>query len=172
MKPCDIEWVINLVLHNRTWCINSAEDPGIQIQIFEDFKWNVKWQEFHYMVRLYCTKYQVSFICVGISNSAIFVGQNCSSPIARPWTQWVYWLPVLVHIHACLYTYIMLCYAYTLCIYYGCINLKTPLSGPQNQHSNYVMCSIILHKTSWICVRFWKWVVSNHGSSTKVTWMW
>jgi hypothetical protein len=73
---------------------------------------------------LYCIKYQVSFSCVGTSNSTIFVGQNCSSPIARPWTQWVQRLPVQVHVHKCLYMYIMLCYAYTLCMYYGCINLK------------------------------------------------
>jgi len=108
------------------------------------------------MVMLYCIKYQVNIICVGTSDATLCVEQDCSSPIARPWTQWVHRLPVQVHIHACLYMYIMLCYAYTLCIYYGCINLKIPLSGPQNQHSNYIMCAVILHKTSWKCIRFLK----------------
>jgi len=46
------------------------------------------------------------------------------------------------------------------------------LSGQQNQHFNDIMCSITLHKTSWICIHFWKWVISNHGCSTGVTWMW
>jgi len=39
----------------------------------------------------------------------------------------------------------------------------SPLSGPQNQHFNYIMNSTAIHK------HFWERVVSNHGGSLKPT---
>jgi len=44
-----------------------------------------------------------------------------------------------------------------------------PFSGPQSQPFIYVMHSTTLYKTSHICTYFWKWVVSNHSSSTETT---
>jgi len=41
------------------------------------------------------------------------------------------------------------------------------MSEPQNQDFNFTR-SISLHKTSFINVHFWKWVVSNHGRLTEV----
>jgi len=43
------------------------------------------------------------------------------------------------------------------------------LSGPQSQHLNYITRSVTLNKTPCLYIHFWKWVVSNHGGSTKAT---
>jgi hypothetical protein len=47
-----------------------------------------------------------------------------------------------------LYAYIMLCYTYTVYICRLCMHKRkrTSLSGPQNQHLNYTMRSVALHR--------------------------
>jgi hypothetical protein len=43
-----------------------------------------------------------------------------------------------------------------------------PLSGPQNEHHNYLMRFIMLYKISCIFIDFWKCFVSKHGSSKQI----
>jgi len=37
-----------------------------------------------------------------------------------------------------------------------------PLSGPQNEHFNCIMCAIAANRTYCIYIHFWQWVFSNH----------
>jgi len=46
-----------------------------------------------------------------------------------------------------------------------------PLSRPQNQHLNHVICCATWHRTSCIYTHFWKCVVSDCGSSREAMWV-
>jgi hypothetical protein len=90
-------------------------------------------------------------------------------PVARPWTQWVQQLPLQMMERTYVYTPVY-CFIIHLiaCKCYVCIGVKTRLwPDRKNQHFNYAMRSLTLHKTLCAYIRFWKCVVSNHGWSTE-----
>ena len=86
--------------------------------------------------------------------------------VARPWTQWT---PAAPSASACMYIlwFVNRMLDYTRNVYVKVY--KAPLSGPQNQHFNYITHSKTLHKTYCIRIHFWKWVVSNNSGSTAAT---
>jgi len=72
---------------------------------------------------------------------------------------------VAARVYVSLYTYIRVWFAHAYCV---CISDKVPLSDPQNQHFNYVSCSIILHKTPCIYI-FWEWASRHRSINASVT---
>lgn len=62
--------------------------------------------------------------------------------------------------HIRLYTYIMLRFTRTYTVYiglcYACIILKSAFVGLENQHYNYTMRSVKLHKTPYVFTHFLK----------------
>ena len=70
-------------------------------------------------------------------------------PTARPWTRTVQQLTVAVHICICLYTFTMFCNAYTVSVYYVCLNGKKWISQ-HHKTNNLFTVSVQTHLNS-IC---------------------